>query len=65
MIGSKRLLRSKPVQVVLAWLAAQYIRLLYLTTQWTVVCPPTTESCLPTVDPSTPPVLSPDEDGTP
>ena len=46
MIGAKRLLRSRPVQVVLAWLAAQYIRLLYLTTQWTVVCPPATESCL-------------------
>jgi lysophospholipid acyltransferase (LPLAT)-like uncharacterized protein len=51
MIAGKRLLRSKPVQVVLAWLAAQYIRLLYLTTQWTVVCPPSTESRLSTGKP--------------
>lgn len=42
----KRLLRSEPVQAVLAWSTAQYIRLLYLTTQWTVVCPPNTERCL-------------------
>jgi hypothetical protein len=43
---SKRLLRSRPVQSTLAWLVAQYIRLLFLTTQWTVVCPPDTERCL-------------------
>ena len=43
---NKRLLRSGPVQSTLAWLAAQYIRLLFLTTQWTVVCPPNTERCL-------------------
>ena len=43
---SKRLLRSEPVQSTLAWLVAQYIRLLFLTTQWTVVCPPNTERCL-------------------
>jgi len=42
----KRLMRSGPVQGVLAWLAAQYIRLLFLTTQWTVICPPSTEHCL-------------------
>ena len=42
----KRLLRSGPVQSSLAWLAAQFIRLLFLTTQWTVVCPPDTERCL-------------------
>ncbi len=42
----KRLLRSEPVQSTLAWLVAQYIRLLFLTTQWTVVCPPDTERCL-------------------
>ncbi len=43
---SKRLLRSRPVQSTLAWLVAQYIRLLFLTTQWTVVCPPETQRCL-------------------
>ncbi len=43
---SKRLRRVGPVQSTLAWLAAQYIRLLFLTTQWTVVCPPETEKCL-------------------
>ncbi len=42
----KRLLRSGPVQSILAWLTAQFIRLLFLTTQWTVVCPPNTERCL-------------------
>ncbi len=42
----KRLLRNGAVQSALAWLAAQYIRLLLLTTQWTVVCPPDTERCL-------------------
>jgi len=46
MSPGKRLLRSEPVQSTLAWLAAQYIRLLFLTTQWTVVCPPSTERCL-------------------
>ena len=46
MSTGKRLLHSEPVQSVLAWLAAQYIRLLFLTTQWTVVCPPETERCL-------------------
>ena len=43
---SKRLRRAGPVQSMLAWLAAQYIRLLFLTTQWTVICPPETERCL-------------------
>jgi lysophospholipid acyltransferase (LPLAT)-like uncharacterized protein len=42
----KRLLRAGPVQSALAWLVAQYIRLLFLTTQWTVVCPPDTERSL-------------------
>jgi len=42
----KRLRRAAPVQSMLAWLAAQYIRLLFLTTQWTVICPPETERCL-------------------
>ncbi len=42
----KRLLRSGPIQSTLAWVAAQYIRLLFLTTRWTVVCPPNTERCL-------------------
>jgi hypothetical protein len=46
MSAGKRLLRSEPVQSVLAWFAAQYIRLLFLTTQWTVVCPPETARCL-------------------
>ncbi len=46
MSAGKRLLRSEPVQSALAWLAAQYIRLLFLTTQWTVVCPPETAQCL-------------------
>jgi lysophospholipid acyltransferase (LPLAT)-like uncharacterized protein len=44
--AGKRLFRSGPVQSILAWLAAQYIRLLLLTTQWTVICPPETERCL-------------------
>ena len=43
---SKRLRRAAPVQSILAWLTAQYIRLLFLTTQWTVICPPETERCL-------------------
>ncbi len=42
----KRLLRSGPVQSSLAWLIAHFIRLQFLTTQWTVVCPPNTERCL-------------------
>lgn len=46
MNAGKRLLRSEPVRSALAWLAAQYIRLLFLTTQWTVVCPPETAQCL-------------------
>jgi hypothetical protein len=46
MSAGKRLLRSEPVQSVLAWFAAQYIRLLFLTTRWTVVCPPETARCL-------------------
>ncbi len=46
MSAGKRLLRSEPVQSALAWLAAQYIRLLFLTTKWTVVCPPETARCL-------------------
>jgi lysophospholipid acyltransferase (LPLAT)-like uncharacterized protein len=48
---TKRLLRSGPVQSVLAWLSAQYIRLLFLTTQWTVICPPETERCLAKAQP--------------
>jgi len=46
MSAGKRLLRSAPVRSILAWFAAQYIRLLFLTTQWTVVCPPETARCL-------------------
>ncbi len=42
----KRLLRSEPGQSTFAWLAASYIRLLYRTTQWTVVRPPSTERLL-------------------
>jgi lysophospholipid acyltransferase (LPLAT)-like uncharacterized protein len=42
---AKRLLRSRPVQSGLAWLAAQFMRLLLLTTRWTVVCPPDTARC--------------------
>ncbi|HEX6978264.1 MAG TPA: lysophospholipid acyltransferase family protein [Alphaproteobacteria bacterium] len=33
----KGLLRSKPVQVVVAWLAAQYIRLVFATSTWTMI----------------------------
>ena len=46
MISGKRLLRSEPVQSALAWLAAIYIRLVHMTTQWTVVRPPSTERLL-------------------
>ncbi len=42
----KRLLRSEPFQAALAWLAAGYYRLVYRTTQWTVVCPPASERLL-------------------
>jgi hypothetical protein len=46
MISGKRLLRSEPVQSALAWLVALYIRLVHMTTQWTVVRPPSTERLL-------------------
>ncbi|MFQ6018883.1 MAG: lysophospholipid acyltransferase family protein [Kiloniellaceae bacterium] len=41
---TKRLLRFEPSLAVLAWLAALYIRLVYLTTRWRVVCPRATET---------------------
>ncbi len=46
MISVKRLLRSEPVQSALAVAAATYIRLVHMTTQWTVVRPPATERIL-------------------
>lgn len=33
----KRLLRAAPVQALVAWLAAQYMRLVYATSRWTIV----------------------------
>ncbi len=46
MMSFARLVRTEPVQAALAWLAAQFIRLVHMTTQWTVVQPPVTERFL-------------------
>ncbi len=46
MISLKGLLRTNFVQSAVAWLAAFYIRLVHITTEWTVVLPPSTERLL-------------------
>lgn len=43
---TKRVLKSDALQVVLSWLAAIYLRLVYMTTRWIVLRPPATQDVL-------------------
>ncbi len=43
---SKRILKSRTVQALLVWLAAMYLHLVYRTTKWVTVQPPTTRDLI-------------------
>jgi lysophospholipid acyltransferase (LPLAT)-like uncharacterized protein len=42
----KRILKARPVQLVLAWLASLYLRLVLSTVRWDVACPPAVHQLL-------------------
>lgn len=44
MSAIRRVVKSDGVQRLLAWLAAQYMKFVYLTTRWTVIRPPAFEA---------------------
>ena len=50
----KKILATETVQRCLCWLAAQYIRLVYVTGRWTTICP---DSVLPYREPGNPFVI--------
>jgi lysophospholipid acyltransferase (LPLAT)-like uncharacterized protein len=46
MITRKRILKSKPMQFVLAWAASLYLRLVFWTVRWEIVAPASTQRLL-------------------